>query len=197
MANLRTRVTFSDQFADVFMQRAKGPILAEFRRAVWAVFEELVYTTPQYSGRAAANWNIGVGAPDFSVDYGLGEQEDVVPAKKGGHKIVQVVARHTGDEKWAVEALERNRHKLLQIKGMGQNIYISNATRGDADTTDKTGGMAGADNPYYLAALQSPSYWHKRLRDENKPYETVSQVLLSESWRGRLTDKLAGKRYFE
>ena len=175
---------------DAASERADDISVKEFRKAVWAVFEELVLTTPQYSGRAAANWNIGIDQPDFSVDYNLGEQEDVVPAKKGGHKIEFISPRHVGDMKWAEETFQRNKHKLRQIT-RSSRVYITNATQGEVDRKN------GRSSSYYLADLQDPTYWAKRLREANQPYETVSQVLLMESWRLRLNENLMEKAFFK
>lgn len=161
---------------DAVGEKFEGVSLPHFRAAVWAVFTQLVLTTPQFSGRAAANWNIGIDEPDFSVDYDLGEHEDVVPAKSGGHKITFITPRHQGDMKWAEEAFQRNEYKLMHIKAKTR-VFITNAVRGDEDEEN------GRTSEYYLSDLQDPSYWAQRLRLVNMPYETVSEVLLSESWR--------------
>ena len=197
MANLQRQLKFGEQFEQIAMQRVKAVGLEEFRKAVWALFTELVYTTPQFTGRAAANWNIGIGAPDLSVDHSLGEQMEIVDNKTKGGAHAAISPKRVGDDKWASVALDRNKYKLRQITQWGQEIFISNAVTGDEDTSLKTGGNPEASNKYYLAALQSPSYWAQRLRIANQPYETVSQVLLMESWRARLNDRLVGMEFFQ
>jgi hypothetical protein len=175
---------------DAIGEKVEGVLIDEFRRAVWAVFQELVLTTPQFRGTAAANWNLGLNAPDFSVDYDLGER--VTPAKaKDGHMYNQsFYARKVGDMKWAEEAFARNKYKLRQIT-RDTKVYITNAVRGDPDVAH------GRTSQYYLADLQDPSYWATRLRIENQPYETVSQVILMESWRLRLNENIMDKAFFQ
>jgi hypothetical protein len=165
------------------MDRVEAASLDHFRRAVWAVFQELVYTTPQFSGKAAANWNIGLGSPDFSVDESMGEKPEDLATYAG----ITLGARHVGDNKWASEALEANKYKIRLIKRDTQ-VFISNAVTGDTD-----GGKSGES---YLLDLQSPSYWANKLRDVNKPYETVQMVILMESWRLRMPTSAAGKDLF-
>lgn len=176
MATSKQNLFKAHQAIDALGVKAEGIILKHYRAAIWAVFTQLVLTTPQFSGRAAANWNIGIDAPDFSVDYDMGEQQVVVPAKSGGHKITSFTPRHMGDMKWAEESLERNKYRLQHIKSTTR-VFITNAVQGDVDTKN------GRTSPYYLADLQDPGYWAQRLRLENMPYETVTQVLMSESWR--------------
>lgn len=154
--------------------------LVHFRIAVWALFQELVYTTPQFTGKAAANWNIGLGAPDLSVDDSLGERPEDKKAKDG-HAYQLLVARHVGDRKWAEESIERNRFKPGRIL-TNTRVFISNAVQGD----DDEGGPMGTQSEYYLAALQSPGYWAAKLREENAGAMRVQDVLLSQSWRGRM-----------
>lgn len=168
-----------DRAIDAVGQKYVGASLEHFRKAVWAVFVQLVLTTPQFTGRAAANWNIGIDHPDFSVDYNAGERIEVVPAKNGGSKFEFVTPRHQGDMKWAAESFERNEYKLMKIKS-NTKVFITNAVQGDVDEAN------GRSTTYYLADLQDPTYWAQRLRFENMPYETVSEVLLSESWRQNL-----------
>lgn len=163
---------------DALGERFEEVSLEHFRAAVWAVFTKLVYTTPQFSGRAAANWNIGIDAPDFSVDYDAGEQMEIVPAKAGaGHeKFSTFKPLHTGHNRWAEFALDNNRYKRRLIMS-GTRVFISNAVQGDVDTVNNR------TSPYYLSDLQSPTYWRERLRLQNMPYETVTEVLMTESWR--------------
>lgn len=168
-----------DRAIDAVGQKYVGASLAHFRKAIWAVFTQLVFTTPQFSGRAAANWNIGVDFPDFSFDPNLGEQVNIVPAKSGGSKFQFFTPHKQGDEDWAMRALDRNEPKLALIKS-STKVFICNASQGDPDTAN------GRTSEYYLADLQDPTYWSQHLRLENMPYETVSEVLLSESWRQNL-----------
>ena len=188
--NFSRRSVSLNEAIDKVFAKAEGVALEQYRKAVWAVFVELVYTTPQFSGRAAANWNIGVDAPDFTVDYSLGEQPDIVDNKKNDGAHIASSPKRVGDNKWASEALERNKYKLRQIKSKSK-VYISNGVKGDVDEGN------GRSSPYYLADLQDPTYWARRLREVNQPYETVSQVLATESWRMHLHENLIDKAFFE
>jgi hypothetical protein len=166
--------------------RAEGVFVRHFRQAVWAVFCELVETTPQFTGRAAANWNIGLGAPDFSVDSGAGEQPEITDTKDGG-AWVGLRARRVGDHKWVEFAKLQNEYKLFLIK-VNTKVYISNGVTGDTDHDTK--------DENYLMELQNPSYWMEKLRDVNQPYETVGAILRLESWRARLKGDNVGKAFF-
>lgn len=161
--------------------RVNDVSVRHYQSAVWALFQELVLTTPQFSGRAAANWNIGLDAPDFSVDHELGEQMEVVDnkTKEGAHPSIS--PKRVGDRKWAEEAFARNRYKIRKI-GVHTKVFISNAVHGEADTDPRH----PTNSPYYLADLQSADYWYKKLREVNQPYETVADVLMSEAWRNRM-----------
>ena len=66
-----------DAQINALIVKVEAASLENFRAAVWAVFCEIVDTTPQFRGRAAANWNIGLGAPDFSVDTGAGDRVEL------------------------------------------------------------------------------------------------------------------------
>jgi hypothetical protein len=168
-----------NQAINTFGAKGAGVSLEHFRAAVWAVFVQLVYTTPQFSGKAAANWNIGINSPDLEFDPDMGEQMDVVAAKSGGMKFTTITPRQQGDNKWAEESLERNKRKRNLIMS-NTRVFITNATKGDIDTAH------GRTSPYYLSDLQDVGYWSQKLRLVNMPYETVSEVLLSESWRQNL-----------
>ena len=116
MATLEQNIREFAVAFDIQVSKAKDIQLNHYRAAVWAVFEQLVYTTPQYSGKAAANWNIGINAPDYSFDDGMGDKDETTVNKKTGWtRVDSVNPRHTGDNKWAEESLARNRIKKLKI----------------------------------------------------------------------------------
>lgn len=151
------------------IQRVEDAPVALFRQVVWQIFERIVMQTPQYSGRAVANWNLGINAPDLSFDAGMGDELELTGAGYVNNKL----AREKGDMKWASEALMRARYVLRKIR-RGDKVFITNSTRGDKD--------GGKSSPAYLADLQEPGYWASKLRWQNRPYETAmeSAVLIAE-----------------
>lgn len=151
-----------------FALKAEDVTLRRFRRAVWAVFTRLLDTTPQFSGRAVANWNIGVDTPDLTFEADVGDLDETW----GGAGD----ARQVGDQGWIEYAKAKNEPRLALITSRSR-VFITNTTRGDSW---KAGSGRTA---YYLLDLQDPEKWQDVLRDENQPYETVADVMLTESWR--------------
>lgn len=157
---------------NAFAAKAEETTLRRYRRAVWAVFTRLLDTTPQFSGRAVANWNIGIDAPDLTFNDELGDRD-------WGANYRADIAREVGDPLWINKAKERNEPRLKLIKSRSK-VFITNTSRGDAfrRKDDKRTG-----NVPYLLDLQSSDRWQDVLRDENQPYETVADVMLKETWR--------------
>ena len=152
-----------------FALKAEDVTLRRFRRAVWAVFTRLLDTTPQFSGRAVANWNIGVDTPDLTFEDDVGDfDESVSPIGS---------ARQVGDQGWIEYAKAKNEPRLALITSRSR-VFITNTTRGDAFKGDKREGPT-----YYLLDLQSPERWANVLRDENAAAERVADVMLKQSWR--------------
>lgn len=172
---------------EALVVKAEGLSLYHFRRAVWAVFCEILETTPQYSGTAVANWNIGVGAPDYSVDAGAGDKFERKTSANGTH-YDDFLALHKGSRGWITFAKLKNEWKLARITSKTR-VFISNGITGDTDD--------GKSSQSYLADLQSPRYWMEKLRPINKDYETLTEVILLESWRQRLPDSVKDARIFQ
>lgn len=164
-------------FRDIELAMAKieeAPV-ALYRKTVLEIFTRIVMQTPQYTGRAVANWNIGINSPDMSFDPGMGGAHEMT---KGGH--IRTASHEKGDPKWAEESLERAKYVVRRIK-RGDIVYITNATRGD-------GGEA------YLTELQNPATWAARLRAVNQPYETAmeSAMFVAEGLLSNGTMPLSG-----
>lgn len=175
---------------DAWVDRAQARSLTQFRAGIWALFNELLMQTPQGTGRAVANWKIGLDAPDTSVDLDAGDPQEVVDTKGGG-SYVRWGHRKKGDLKWIRHAQDENRH-LIKAGSRGSvariqahtRVFFSNNVVGDTD-----GGKRG---PNYLAELQDPGYWAEKLRKDNRPYETVAETLMTFKW----TDfKMGGTTY--
>jgi hypothetical protein len=143
---------------DLFMKKVESAGIDLFRDFVWKVFCEILNQTPQWSGKAVANWNIGVGAPDFSWDDNVGDHIDAF-----------ALAHERGDEKWKRYARERNKHKLKEIHRR-EKVFITNAVWGDTDH--------GKSSHLYLESLQDPAYWTKKLRVVNQPYEIATETMI-------------------
>ena len=168
-----------------FVGKAQETTLRRYRSAVWAVFTRILDTTPQFTGKAVANWNIGVDSPDLSVELDVGDLDETWGMG---------VARQRGDRGWVEYAMAKNKPRLALIMSHSR-VFISNSVTGDLTRKDKA---LGGNSPSYLADLQSSSYWVNKLRDENRPYETVSEVMINESWRQNLhrNTKNTGEDFF-
>lgn len=147
---------------DLFMKKVEQSPVQVFRWMVWEVFCEILEQTPQWSGKAVANWNIGVGAPDYTWDDSLGEPDTGTYL----HNAAAPLVKH--DPQWIEVAKFRNLEKLNLITRR-ERVYITNSVMGD---DDKGGQVA------YLAALQDPVYWQQKLRAANKPYEVATETMV-------------------
>lgn len=145
----------------MFMKKVEEAPIAQFRDFVWAVFVEILVQTPQWSGKAVANWNIGVGSPDYNWDDNVGDKVDLWATN----------ARQKGDQEWIEYAKFRNHDKVYGPGGIKrrEKVYITNSVWGD---DDKGGSMM------YLQALQEPGYWQHKLRAVNRPYEVADETLI-------------------
>ena len=165
---------------DAWVDKAVDVSLKQFRAAVWALFNELLVQTPQGSGRAVANWKIGLDAPDLSHDDTLGDEPEILDTKAGG-TYARWGHRRKGDRKWIQHALDENRHlveagsrgSVSRIRS-GTRVFFSNNVQGDTDH--------GQSDTNYFASLQKGEYWAAKLREANKPYETVAETLIKFKW---------------
>lgn len=171
---------------ELFLRRAQDSYVAEYRNLVWAIFYRLVTETPQFTGLAAASWNIGVGAPDrtpsqFVSDVKFGDPNSDRRILSGEDDMEPQNVHKVGDRPAVEWALRRNAKKIPLIKG-GTKVYFTNTALGDASRTavDRQFAKAreGKSRIFYLEALQNPDYWQAKLREENKPYETADETVL-------------------
>lgn len=135
-----------------------------YRQLIWDIFLRLVRETPQYSGMAVANWNLSIGSPnmDFNPEYGDKELS--------GANAFPASPRQKGDRRWEMVAWSRNRPIKNAIKHTDK-VFICNGVQGDMEWGD------GHTTFAYLQAIQTPGKWQDRLREENKPYETVQESI--------------------
>ncbi len=161
---------------DLWVKRSEEMFIADFRDLVWAVFCRILVQTPQYTGKAVANWNIGVGAPDESFQDNLGDPREAEQDYRGDWHPVPTQER--GDSEWIEVAMARNKPKLALIK-RNTRVYFSNNVVGDNDD--------GKSDVLYLSSLQDAGYWQEKLREVNKPYEIAAEsVLFALAEQGRL-----------
>lgn len=159
---------------DLWVRRREEMVVAQYRQLIWVTLRELVMTTPQWSGHAAANWNIGIGMPDNEVHDESFKGLDIpmgTPPRQVGHPDAwrAVSERHGGGPGGPF---------MRQIKRRTK-VYFSNGVYGDRRWGD---GAA----IYYLAELQSGGWpWQQQLREENRPYETAEMVIrrMDRQWR--------------
>lgn len=163
---------------DLWIKRTDETWLAEYRDLVRAILGRLVRQTPQWTGNAAANWNVGINSPDttFTVYY---DESDI---GDDGSDDLEGVGRHKGHSTAVSRALRRNETKIATLR-RSDRVFFTNAVQGDDD-------LGRAGTTYYLEAMQNPTYWAAKLRDVNKPYETVQESLIFayERW-GRKTGR--------
>ncbi len=159
---------------DLWVRRKEAMLVQEYRRLVWTTLYELVRTTPQWSGHAAANWNLGLDHPDNEVhdhsfehlEYGalLGDEPPKQVGDQGAWRAVE--QRYGGLHGQFMRGIQRR-----------TKVYFSNGVYGD----DKWGDDR---HVLYLARYQNPS-WHARLREVNQPYETAQEVVnrINRTWK--------------
>lgn len=171
MSNQADLVGFNSG-VDVWLKQVKGLATQQYRDMVWEIFLRVVRETPQYTGKAVANWNISVGQPDFSFDDSLGDHDgwDDTPGPDDGGTDPEDL-RQRGDRKWMQVAWNRNRPKKDAIR-YNDRVFISNGATGDSQPNGSDTGFA------YIEAIQAPGYWRDRLRQENRPYESVQESMI-------------------
>jgi len=156
---------------ELWMKRVRSASEEHFREMVWDLFKTVVRETPQWSGKAVANWNIGIGSvgDEYNDDYG-DEGETVMTSASHNDWYTTVAPHEKGDRKWATVALNRNRPIMKSIK-LNDKIFIYNHTIGD-------------ENFSYLEGFQSSPDWPTKLRVVNRPYETVQQsvAIVTKRW---------------
>ena len=142
-----------EQQLGLALQRYKYHSLERFKACVWEVFTRILEETPQYSGLAVSNWNLSIGAPDYSFDDAAVEQQMLTPSghisRAGVARTPESGGRMKGHPFWIEHALSRNRPKLEQIQ-LDSRVFITNAARGDTDH--------GRSDELYLESLQDPGY---------------------------------------
>ena len=175
----------------VMMRRVEESYVAEYRQFVWAVFVRLLYETPQYSGEAVASWNIvlsdgvgpGAGPTGYKsdVEHGMPRLEALSVIRGTGVdlSVSQLAespnAREKGDMRAIDYARRRNAKKIPLIKRRTR-VFFVNTARGDNNAKiDKDKGLP--EQFFYLQALQEPGYWVAKLREVNKPYETIDETM--------------------
>lgn len=154
-----------NEYFSVGIKRYKFHARDYFRKAVWHLFEEILLETPQFTGRGVANWNLSVGAPDYTFEPWAGDDQHLTAAGNFSHAGV----RQKGDFLWIDYAVGKNEHKLDLIE-LDSVVYITNAAIGDDDH--------GRSSEMYIDSLQDPAYWAQKLRAANKPYETVAEIVI-------------------
>lgn len=153
---------------DLMLAKTRQMAVDKYKDFIWEVFKRILRETPQWSGNAVANWNISVGAPDYSYLPNLvPEVNSTSPAAFSvGEKPAGV--RQKGSLGAMQIARYRNKPKMLAIRAKDK-VFISNGVQGD----DDSGGLTN-----YLDDLQDPTYWAKKLREVNKPYEVAQESLI-------------------
>lgn len=161
---------------DVWVNQVEDSTTNEYRAQVKGLFNFILETTPQASGRAVANWRIGINQPDNSYDPAMGDVGEIRDTKDGkGAYQKRIQFRQKGDKKWIGAAQDEQLYKLQP----GSRRDSANRLK-LGDTVHITNNVVGDDGKY-LDRLQGD--W-SGLRDANKPYITAAEALLIYSWQG-------------
>lgn len=174
-SNVSSAANFNGGIATWFKQ-VEGLFVEDYRKLIWEIFKRILINTPQWSGRAVANWNLSIGEPNLTYDPTLGDDL--------AHMIEPEAPHKAGDSKWIRIATSRN-WPILQSVRYRDKVFISNGVKGDAGLWHD--GQKNSDSFAYLEAMQvEGSPWHQSLRDVNLPYETVQETIVTvATLRGR------------
>lgn len=140
---------------DVAIKRFESTRVAVYQEAVGKVFRRILRQTPQFTGAAVAHWTIGLDAPSTFSDPSLGQKGIRAARSASGEQRPQ----QRGSPYWISVAWKRESPKLKRIR-KDTRVFITN-------------GVIGDSGEMYLEMLQDPSYAAQKLRDVNKPLETV------------------------
>ena len=140
-----------------YAKRLQHQSTEAYKDYVWHLFTTILENTPQYSGKAVANWVLRVGSPDLTYDPSFGDEPQIAMVD-GGMQIVPT--RQKGDREWILKAIQRNAPRLPTIKA-GTPVFITNVVE------DETGFA-------YLADLEIN--WRQKLRAVNRPYKTAAEL---------------------
>ncbi len=166
---------------DLYMQKIRDMTADQYRAFIWAVFLRILNETPQFSGKAVANWNISLNTPNFDYDDSLGDNTEIFGGSSFGQRGLTDV-RQRGDKKW-IDVAKRRNQPILWGPGGGPNkgfsrggatykdkVFISNGVRGDDDE--------GKSVEAYMESLQDPAYAARKLRAANQPYENAQESVI-------------------
>lgn len=159
---------------DLWLKRARSMTTAIYREMVWDLFLTVVRETPQWSGKAVANWNISINDLGLLYDDSLGDPNVVTRLNPMENDAFSSKAPHKkGDRKWERVAWDRNRPIKDSIQ-MNDRVFIYNWTVGDEDYS-------------YLEGFQKSVLWPTKLREVNRPYETVQQsvAIVTHRWAAK------------
>lgn len=144
---------------DLAMKKVRDMAADQYRDFVWEVFNRILLQTPQFSGKAVANWNLSIGSPNFTYEDSRGDQVDWLTG----------ATRERGDQRWIKVARDRARRVMKRIT-YRDKVFISNGVMGDDDN--------GRSVEAYMESLQDPGYAARKLRLVNQPYEIVQDSVI-------------------
>ena len=153
---------------DLAIKRLGDTRVGLYREAVAKVFRRILLQTPQFSGEAVGSWVIGVNGREASPE-GMGS-----PGLKQMRRMAgELHPLQRGSRYWIDVAWRREKPKIDRLR-RADKVFITNTVFGDG-------------GELYLELLQDEAYWSKRLRDVNKPYETVadSVAFVTAQYRGK------------
>ena len=138
-------------------------VIEQFSTFCYGAFNYLLHQTPQWTGNAAANWNVNIGSPDTSQHVDL-----LAEAKRGSEKIRSYDVLpggpfQKGHDQAMSMAKARNNGTFRHIT-LKNDVYLSNSSRT----------LYGASYIEYLE-----SNLGNFLRPENNPGHMVANTILT------------------
>ncbi len=160
---------------NVEMARIRSEVTDVYKGFVIAVFHKLAMETPQWSGNAAANWNVGKDSIDYSVNYTL--KLAAAPDRSARMGLLHEwdtpygPAGTKGDTRAVMMAVARARPTMTSIT-LENKFYLSNSAK-------------NLEHESYIQYLEeNPNGF---LREVNEPGHMVERTAVSAAALGDLT----------
>lgn len=175
------------QHIDLRVRNNERMLTESYRDLIWKIYRRLLSKTPQWTGHAAANWNMGFGHPDNEIhDNSLRDEYD--RSGDDGYDryntaAVSFTARQRGNMRAINKAIKRyggEKGPWRKLVTRDTKVYFTNPVVGNDDMWKSEGTVM------YMAEFQNPS-WHSKLRAVNRPYETAAETLhyMGDLWKRR------------
>ena len=137
----------------------------QFQMFCYGVFEYVLYQTPQWTGNAAANWNVSTGSPDERIPADLLDLAQYNTDKSGKFATLPGGPFKKGDRQAVDIAIGRNYAEFDRIT-LKDEVFLANSSES----------LSGKS--YIMHLEQNPGNF---LRAENEPGHMVSRAIATYS----------------